>query len=209
MQSRFERLFARQLSRPSGFLGRFVLGAIWNKRNAALNDLTFASLDLQADDRVLDVGFGGGYLLGRMAAIVQCRVIAGVDASPAMAANAQRRFKKAVLAGKMDIRYASAEGLPFSDESFSKVSSVNSIFYWANPVAGLAEAYRVLDENGRLVLTFTCRQDLADKGFAQYGLNLYNESEIQAMLVTAGFHDLQASTASDRHRAFICMVGWK
>ena len=33
-------------------------GLIWNKRNAALNDVTLDNLDLQDNDRVLDVGFG-------------------------------------------------------------------------------------------------------------------------------------------------------
>ncbi len=204
-----QRLLARQLSRPSGFLGRFVLGAVWNKRNAALNDVTFAGMELRDDDRVLDIGFGGGYLLGKIAEIVHSGFIAGVDASPVMVDNARRRFQETIQAGKMDLRCAQVEALPFPDESFSKVSSVNSIFYWSNPAAGLAEIYRVLKTNGRLVLTFTCRQDLAGKGFTQYGFQLFDESEVQVLLAAAGFHNLQVRQASDRHRTFIRMIGWK
>jgi ubiquinone/menaquinone biosynthesis C-methylase UbiE len=172
LRSYFQRLLARQFSRPSGFIGHFVIGAIWNKRKAVLNDATLAGLELQDDDRVLDVGFGGGYLLCKMAEKVHRGLIAGIDSSPAMVENSQRRFRKAIHAGRMEIRCAQAEALPYPDEFFSKVSSVNSIFYWSDPSAGLAEIYRLLENNGRVVLTFTCRQDLADKGFAQQKIQL-------------------------------------
>jgi ubiquinone/menaquinone biosynthesis C-methylase UbiE len=205
----FQHLLARQLSRPSGVIGRFALGSIWNKRNAALNDATLASLELQDDDRVLDIGFGGGYLLDKMAEKVHCGLIAGIDSSPAMVENARRRFRRAIRTGKMEIRCAQVEAIPYPGETFSKVSSVNSIFYWSDPAAGLAEIYRVLDVNGWLVLTFTCRQDLANKGFVKHGLHLFDESDMQTMLARGGFNDLHASIATDRHRRFLCMIGRK
>ena len=56
----FQHYLACQLSNPTGIIGRFVLGPLWNKRNAKLNEVTFAHLELKEDDRVLDIGFGGG-----------------------------------------------------------------------------------------------------------------------------------------------------
>ena len=80
------KLLAQQLGHPSNITGKWVLAPLWNRRNRALNDVALAKLDLRPDDRVLEVGFGGGYLLGRIAAVVTEGSIAEVDVSEAMVA---------------------------------------------------------------------------------------------------------------------------
>ncbi len=86
------KLLAQQLGHPSNIAGKWVLAPLWNRRNMALNDVALAKLDLQPDDRVLEVGFGGGYLLGRIAAVVTEGSIAGVDVSEAMVAYCRQQY---------------------------------------------------------------------------------------------------------------------
>ena len=50
---------ARQSSCPTGFLGRLI-GHIMERETAAVNDAALTLLDLEAHDRVLEVGFGHG-----------------------------------------------------------------------------------------------------------------------------------------------------
>ena len=73
-----DRFVAQQLHSPSTVVGRLVLGRLWNRRNRALNGAAFEALALRPGDRVLEVGFGGGYLLGRMVAAVADGFVAGV-----------------------------------------------------------------------------------------------------------------------------------
>ncbi len=110
---------ARQLGRPTGILGWFA-GQVWNRRNAALNDTLLERLALQPTDRVLEVGFGGGYLLQRMAAQVTDGRLAGVDISPAIVAAAQNRFRRAIQAGQIELRCAPVEALPLSCSDLHK-----------------------------------------------------------------------------------------
>ena len=200
---------ARQLSKPSGMIGRLVLGRLWNRRNAALNETTLAQLDLQAGDRILEIGFGGGYLLARMLAQAPQGYTSGIDASLAMVANARKRFQAAIQAGRLEIQSGFAEELPYSQGYFTKACSVNSIFYWKDARQGAAEAYRVLEAGGRFVLTYTCKKDLEQKGFVQHGVRTYEEDEIRQLLAEAGFRDIKASRARDRHREFMCICGRK
>jgi ubiquinone/menaquinone biosynthesis C-methylase UbiE len=89
-----------------------------------------------APRRILDVGCGTGYLLGRLAARVpEAGVLAGIDASPAMievasgaAADDRLRF---VMGG--------AERLPWPAATFDLVVSTTSFDHWADQRAGLAE----------------------------------------------------------------------
>jgi ubiquinone/menaquinone biosynthesis C-methylase UbiE len=98
------RFIAQQLGHPSGAIGRWILGPLWNRRNRALNDVSLEQLALQADDRVLEVGFGGGYLLGRMAPLVTDGFIGGVDISAAMVEQGRARYRALIQAGKMDLK---------------------------------------------------------------------------------------------------------
>lgn len=103
-----------------------------------------------APGRILDIGCGTGYLLGRLAARApQAGVLAGIDAAPAMievarAAAADDRLR--FVAGR-------AERLPWPAESFDLVVSTTSFDHWADQRAGLAECARVLAPGGCLVLT--------------------------------------------------------
>jgi SAM-dependent methyltransferase len=196
---------AGQLSRPSGVVGRLVMGPMWNGRNRALNEAAFEALALRAQDRVLEVGFGGGYLLGRMAVVVNEGLLAGVDASMAMARACRRRHRALLESGLLEISCAGAESLPYPNGRFSKVCSVNSIFYWGNAARAMAEFGRVLNEAGMLVLCFTCRESLAGRGFSQHGLSLYDGEQVQEMMALAGFQEVQSARLSDRHRQFLCM----
>jgi ubiquinone/menaquinone biosynthesis C-methylase UbiE len=99
--------------------------------------------------RVLDVGCGTGYLLRGLAVRVpEARELAGIDAAPAMIETAR------TMAGDRRIRFAraTAEHLPYRDETFDLVISTTSFDHWSDQRAGLAECFRVLVPGGRLVL---------------------------------------------------------
>jgi len=203
------RFLTDQLRSPSSGISGWVLSRLWNRRNSALNDLAFDRLDLRKDDRVLDVGFGGGYLLGRMAEVVTEGFLVGVDTSAAMVDAYKRRNRSLIEAGRLEVRCAQVESLPYSSERFNKCCTVNSLFYWGDVQQGMAEIFRVLVENGRLVAVFTCKQSLEDKSFIRDGISLYRGEEIRRMMETAGFNILEMNQAADRHRDFLCIVGEK
>ena len=205
----FDKFLAQQLGNPSGIIGRWVAAPMWNKRNAALNDVAFENLALTRHDRVLEVGFGGGYLLGKMSGIVTDGLLAGVDGSQAMVSYCKERYRALIRQGRLDLKCARAECLPYPDAYFTKVCSVNSIFYWQDVPAAFSQAWRVLAEGGSLALCFTCKESLEDKGFARQGLALFEVDQVQQMLESAGFCEIRTISSSDRHRDFVCMVGRK
>lgn len=201
------KLLANQLGNPTGIVGK-IAGFLWNRRNAALNDTVLALLALQPGDRVLDIGFGGGYLLNRMSTAVTGGLLAGVDVSPAMVAYAEKRYRKAVSAGNLDLRCAAAESLPYPDGHFTRVCSVNSIFYWQNVELGIHEIRRVLEAGGKVVLCFTCKASIENKGFAK-NIHLYEPGEMEQIMAEDGFLDIHTAFFSDRYRQYLCISGEK
>ena len=203
------KFLAKQLGHPSGLLGKLVAAPVLNKRNSALNEAAFDRLALRPYDRVLEVGFGGGYLIGRMAAVVTQGFLAGADTSPDMVVYCQERYRPLVKAGKLELKCASAESLPYPSGHFTRVCTVNSIFYWENVPLALAEMRRVLEESGLLVMCFTCKRCLENREFTRHGVTLYEEIQVQQMMEVAGFHAIEMTHASDRHREFVCAAGTK
>jgi ubiquinone/menaquinone biosynthesis C-methylase UbiE len=203
------KCLANQLASPSGLLGGMVLAPLWNRRNRALNDLVLERLDLSPCARVLEVGFGGGYLLGRMAAIVSKGLLAGLDSSQTMVDSCERRYRSLIRAGRLDLRLGRAESLPYPDRHFARACSINSIFYWDDAPQGIAELLRVLGAGGLGLLCFTSRENLEDRSFARQGLTLYRTVEVHDMMTVAGFDAIDVIESSDRHRAFVCITGRK
>lgn len=200
----WSRWLARQLGSPGGLFGPLA-GRLWNRRNAALNDTAFALLELKPDDRVLDVGFGGGYLLNRMRAVVTDGSLTGVDNSVAMVAFCKKRYPQAVHSGKLDLKLAPVENLPFPDGSFTKACSVNSLFYWQNMEQGVCEIRRVLAAGGLVVLCFTCKSSLESRNFSTH-LRLVEADEVERIISDCGFTDLHTRFYSDRYREYVCLT---
>ena len=102
-----------------------------------------------APRRILDVGCGTGYLLGRLAARApQAEALAGIDAAPAMI----RVAGDAATDDRLRFVVGTAARLPWPAATFDLVVSTTSFDHWADQRAGLAECARVLAPGGCLVL---------------------------------------------------------
>ena len=102
-----------------------------------------------APSRILDVGCGTGYLLGRLAARApQAGALDGIDAAPAMIEVA----RGAAADDRLSFVAGTAERLPWPAGSFDLVVSTTSFDHWADQQAGLAQCARVLAPGGCLVL---------------------------------------------------------
>jgi SAM-dependent methyltransferase len=103
----------------------------------------FADLaGIRAGLRVVDVGCGPGALSGELVGRVGAADVAAVDPSEPFVAAVRARHPG------VDVRRASAEGLPFKDEEFDAALAQLVVHFMTDPVAGLAEMARVTRRQG-------------------------------------------------------------
>lgn len=173
--SLFARFLARQFAEPSGLVGRLVIAPWLNRIGRRLNDLAVQLLQSRSGEALLEVGYGGGGLLRRLARLRPARLV-GVDVSAAV----PRR-----IAGAELVR-AEAAALPFADGSFDAVVSVSVLHFWSRLEPMLAELGRVLRAGGRLVLVFEPPEALRRWAGHRYGFLLWSEADVVAAAAASG-----------------------
>lgn len=181
------KFIASQLKQPSGAFGWFLLGRLLNKFNARINQLSVELLALQPSDHVLEIGFGGGATLGIMAKRIDSGKIYGVDFSEPMVQQAKRKFQPLLQSGKLVIQFADVQQLPFESGMFDKVCTVNTIYFWPDPLVGLREIRRVMKRGGKLVVAIRSADKMKNLSYTQYNFRLYSPTELRSLLKESGF----------------------
>jgi ubiquinone/menaquinone biosynthesis C-methylase UbiE len=181
---------ARQSRRPSGVLG-WIIGHIMSFETAATNDKALALLELKEGERVLDVGCGHGRTVERAAGMVgDDGLVVGMDASEEMLRMATRRCQRLIDAGRVRLTLGDSASTPYPDESFDKVVTVHTLYFWDDPRRHLHELHRVLRPGGRLVGAFHPKGAPATTSFPASVYSFYDVEEVGALLRATGFQDV-------------------
>ncbi|HET8529394.1 MAG TPA: class I SAM-dependent methyltransferase [Gaiellaceae bacterium] len=137
------------------------------------------ALELEREDRLLDVGCGGGAFMRHVLSTVRCKV-AGVDHSRAMI--------------RLAAPYAAlgdAQALPFETGYFTAVASIQAFMFFPDQLQALREMLRVLDpERGRAAI-WTAAPEAAGTPAAPEPVasraRLHDDEELVELARRAGF----------------------
>jgi ubiquinone/menaquinone biosynthesis C-methylase UbiE len=181
------RTFYRYLSTVYDRVNPFI----WTE---GMRDEAIGMLDIDTNDRVLDVGCGTGFATEALAR--ESDHVHGIDQSPHQLA---RAFEKFGRRGPVRFYLGDAERLPFPDDSFDVVWSSGSIEYWPDPVATLRELRRVCVPGGPvLVVGPDTPSGPVRRRVADAIMLFYDEDEADRMFGAAGYeqfeHRIQQAT---------------
>jgi ubiquinone/menaquinone biosynthesis C-methylase UbiE len=171
---------------PRGTVGVLV-GRLMDAGNERANDFTLDLLGVRPRDRVLEVGFGSGSLIRKIAAPANEGLVCGVDPSATMLRQASRRNAPALKEGRVELRRGSASLLPYADERFDKVCAVHSIYFWPDPVHDLKEIHRVTRPGGLIAVTIHPKESMDEMDRTREHFLLYEGQDLLRLLNQAGF----------------------
>ena len=148
-----------------------------------------SSWELNETSSVLDIGCGVGRALLRMKES-GVGPVSGIDLSPGMIEAAKQKLPEA------DLRVGSVLELPWEEDSFSHVLSIEVLYYLKDPLKGLKENYRVLKPGG----TFSSVIEYFEENEASWvweeklpmNIKRWTSQQWVEAFKTAGFNDVLA-----------------
>ena len=181
-----------QFELPRGFVGRILLMSM-NLGHKSIYKSVAKTLELRAEDSLLEVACGNGHFIKNYASHVHS--VAGLDLSELCIKLATKKNKKRIVAGSAEFVLGKATQLPWEDNKFSAAASMSSFLLFSRPVAleSLKEMYRVLRPGGRAVICIELNaEDGKDhsKDIKRYGMKLWTEDDVRNVLKEAGFSEL-------------------
>jgi SAM-dependent methyltransferase len=190
-----------QFIKPHG-AGGHLAGWVMAHRtsNVRRNRWVVSLLDVQPDDRVLELGFGPGLAIAETSRFAVRGSVFGVDHSSVMVRIARRRNKAAIRAGRVDLRLGSVDTLPDFGEPLDKVLAINSLGFWSDSVARLTELRARLRPGGTIALASQPRcPGATSETSARAG------QEMERLLRSAGFTETRTETLG-LHPPVVCVL---
>ena len=200
-QKAIERVRA-QFGRPRGLPGR-IAGWVMAHRasNRRRNAWAVSLIDVQRDDRVLEVGFGPGIAIRELSRLAHEGYVCGIDHSELMVRQARRRNADGIRRGVVDLRLGAVDDLPAFDAPFDKILTVNTIMFRSSPDARLEGLGHLLRPGGLIAIAHQPRDPGAtDETSAARG------KVMAAALARAGFSEVRVESL-DLKPAVACALG--
>lgn len=203
------KVLSLQARKPTGVIGRYLMARIFNNANADLNNLVKETLEIKNTDRLLEIGFGPGKLINEMAEITTEGVVEGIDFSVAMLKEASKINRHHISNGKVRLHNGECRQLPFDNESFNKLCSTNTLYFWDEPDKYFREMFRVMKPGGKLVIGFRDDKQMGDLNLNKDIFSIYSLDEVVSLLSNAGFSDSHITEKAGKPFLSYCAVAVK
>lgn len=169
---------AMQLRKPTGDYA-IQVGEKMNDGNLHINLNTIEALNLNSGDHILEIGMGNGFFVKNVLSQNSNLYYVGCDFSQAMVDEARKCNAQFIQDGQAAFHNADANQLPFSAESFDKVFTINTIYFWEKPQDVLSEIWRVLKPKGQITIAVRPKSIMEHYPFVKYGFNMFSTQELK------------------------------
>lgn len=180
------KLVARQLRKPEGEMGKKV-GERMNTGNELMNLNAIEKLHPQPGDSILEIGMGNGFYVKNILAVHQSINYSGCDISELMVEESRKLNQSYMDKGRARFELTSGNLIPYPDQYFNKVFTVNTIYFWENEAAQLSEIRRVLKPGGKLIIGLRPKSVMLLMPMTQYGFKLFSKEDVADLLADNAF----------------------
>ena len=201
-----KRHLGRQLNHPKGLFG-LVIGRFMNNHNRLMYSDVYQLLKLSSNDNVLEIGFGNGAFVKELVTKIDPGEYCGIDISDTMISSATRKNSALIKSGKVKLSKANVILLPFKDQTFDKVFTLNTIYFWEDPQRVMLEIKRVLKPNGIFVVGLSTKQSMQDNDYFHEHFTLYEKEEVERLFTDFGFKILKTTYSALKFEDVLCIKG--
>ena len=187
---------AALLRKPEGEKG-IKVAEMLNSTNIHITKFIYESMELEDGQHVLEIGFGNGKLMPELLKLNKSVKLTGVDFAEDMVAQGKIILENYIRSGQISLSVASVEALPFEDNHFDAVCTINTLYFWPEAKECCKEVLRVLKPGGSIYIGIRPKGDAKKVPATQFGFTLYEKKDAIALLESAGFKEVHIEEQTD------------
>ena len=187
------RELENQLSCPDGEIG-IELGENMNETNFGMTLNTIEFLDLENDNSVLELGHGNCGHLDKLLSMAEEIIYFGLEISETMLNEAQKYNSNK----QAEFKLYDGETIPYLDNFFNKILSVNTVYFWANPERLINEIERTLKPSGICILTYANKNFMKNLPFVGQKFTLFDQNEIKKLIKKSNLKIMEAKELTEQ-----------
>ncbi len=193
----FLQQLAKQLSCPANTEGIEVANNM-HENNIGMTRKTIDGLNISKGDLILELGHGNCKHLPEILSRAEHTSYYGLEISELMQKQASVANNAAIEANRASFHLYNGNNIPFSDNTFSKILTVNTIYFWESPEDFIKEIYRVLKPGGTFAIGFADKDFMESLPFTAYGFDLYSKDRINTLAEAAHFKIKEISSFTEK-----------
>jgi len=181
---------ASQFKRPAGLLG------IWSsnkmiKNNQKNYDRMIMDLDLQLQDKLLEIGYGPGIGIRMIAERCSTCTIHGIDFSQLMYKRASKHNKQFIDAGRVSLQCGDFLNIPVTHDEYNKIFCLNVVYFWNELKTPFTKVFSLLSKNGAFNMYMTDETTLVKMKAPDSVFSKYSIEQVVEALKVAGFESVE------------------
>ncbi|WAC39195.1 class I SAM-dependent methyltransferase [Pedobacter sp. SL55] len=181
----FLKNLASQLSCPKNTEGIEVANMM-HESNIGMTRAAITALQISDGDLILELGHGSCKHLPEILEKAPNTSYYGLEISELMQKQASEANEIATNANRASFHLYNGQQIPFPNQTFNKILTVNTIYFWKQPQDFIREIYRVLKPGGYFSIGFADKDFMESLPFTVYGFDLYSKEMVYNLAETAG-----------------------
>jgi len=188
---------AAQLKQPTGEKG-IEMGNMMNETNINMTRHSIQNLNIKEGNSILELGHGNAGHLEFLFEQSEKLKYYGLEMSEVMFQEARQINRNFVSQKQAFFSVYDGNVIPFEDDFFDKIFTVNTLYFWQHPEKFILEIYRVLKQKGIFCLTFSEESFMKTLPFTEYGFELYSKEKAEALIGKTAFKVIYKETLIEK-----------
>ena len=165
-----------------------------NENHKEISEFAFDSITIGEDEKILDIGCGGGVNIEKFLKITKNNVD-GLDYSEVSVKESIKRNQDAVAKKRSTIIQANVYDMPIDNNSYDLVSAFETIYFWPDLENTFKEVLRIIKPKGRFMIAQgTDGNHPQDEEWLNTveDMSVYTKEELEKYLLDAGFRNVES-----------------